>query len=161
LPQRLDQAQRDEGRLMGTTPQWVRQRAEMILGSTDVSPAEMVELLDQAGLLLPVASVVPASYPIAVRRTGLGAELGVHALVTELIAALAAESVADREELADEFAEIDAAAGPEKDELLRVLVDRLGGAQQSLGATAARDLAGRLLAAAGPVFPVQQDRRAA
>jgi hypothetical protein len=146
---------------MSTTPQWVRQRAEMILGSADVAPAEMVELLDQAGLLLPVASVVPTSYSIAVRRTGLGAELGVHALVAALLAALAAESVEDREGLADELAEIDAAAGLERDELLRVLVDRLGGASQSLGATAARDLAGRLLAAAGPVLPVQQDRRAA
>lgn len=143
------------------TPQWVRQRAEMLLGNTSSTPAELVEQLDQAGLLLPAASVVPAAFPIAVRRTGTGAEVSIHALVAALIGALAAESVEDRESVADELVEIDAAAGPERDELLRSLIDRLGGATQSLGATAARDLAERLLLAVGPAFPHQQDRRAA
>ncbi|WP_327066768.1 hypothetical protein [Kitasatospora sp. NBC_01302] len=143
------------------TPEWVKRRAEMLLGSAAGTSAEMVELLDEAGLLLPAASVVPAPYPITVRRTGLGVEVSTLALFSALIAALAAESAEDSEGLAGELAEIDAASGPERDELLRTLVDRLGGATQSLGATAARGLAERLLTAVGPVLPNQQDRSAA
>ncbi|GAB2696887.1 hypothetical protein [Kitasatospora kifunensis] len=146
---------------MSTTPEWVKRRAEMLLGSAANTPAEMVRLLDDAGLLLPAASMVPAPYPITVRQTGLGVEISMLTLVSALITALAAESTEDPEGLADELAEIDAASGPERDELLQALVDRLGGATQSLGATAARDLAERLLAAVGPVLPAQQDRSAA
>jgi hypothetical protein len=141
------------------TPQWVKCRAEMMLAGASGTPAEMVELLDEAGLLLPCASTVPGGLPVTIRPTGLGVQLGVHALVAALLAALAAESAADPEGVAEELAEIDGAAGPERDELLQGLVERLGGAMLSLGATAARDLSERVRVAAGPVFPAQQRRR--
>lgn len=143
---------------MSMTPQWVKRRTEMILSAADGTPAELVKQLDAAGLLLPCATTIPGGLPITVRTTGLGVQLGADALVRALLAALAAESVEDPEGVAVELAEVDGASGPERDELLQGLVERLGGATLSLGATAARGLAERLKLAAGPVFPAQRDR---
>jgi hypothetical protein len=144
---------------MSMTPEWVKRRTEMILGAEDMTPAQMVAMLDKDGLLLPCASAAPGGLPITIQRTGAGVRLGLDALVRALLGVLAAESAEDPEGVAIELAEINDAAGPERDELLQDLVDRLGGATITLGATAARKHAEQVTLAAGPVFPTQQDRR--
>jgi hypothetical protein len=117
--------------------------------------------LDAAGMLARPADRIPAPHPVFVRRTGLGAELSLDSLVAALIGGLAAEFAEDPAGVGEELTDIAGASGPERDALLETLIDRLGGATVGLGATAARTLADRLNAAAGPAFPHQQNRSAA
>ncbi len=117
--------------------------------------------LDAAGMLARPADRIAAPHPVFVRRTGLGAELGLNSLFAALFGGLAAEFAEDPAGVGAELAAVAAASGPERDALLETLMDRLGGATVGLGATAARTLADRLNSAAGPALPQQQNRRAA
>jgi hypothetical protein len=106
--------------------------------------------------------MVPAPYPVFVRRTGLGAEISVDRLVSALIGALMEEVAEDPEGLVAEAQYLVQVDGGERDRLLEDLIRRLGGASIGLGATAARVLADRLNTAAGPIpFPRQHRRDAA
>jgi len=142
-----------------TTENPVARRAAILISNTTGTPEEIAQALDAAGMLATPASAMPGPYPLYVRATGIGAAFDAHPLVAALIRALAAEFVKDPDGIGEELTVIDDATGPEQDALLEVLLDRLGGTEMRYGATAVRELAARLLAAVGPAFPHQQDRR--
>lgn len=148
---------------MTDTPNPVARRAELMLRDLldPATAATVIARLDEARCLARPADRITAPHPVFVRRTGLGAELSMDSLVGTLLAGLAAESVEDPDGVAAELAAIAAASGPERDALLEELLERLGGASVRLASRDARHLAERLLAAAGPAFPNQQDRSAA
>jgi hypothetical protein len=148
---------------MADTPNPVIRRARILLAAQLGYDAagDVAGLLDEAQLLARPADRIPAPHPVFVRRTGLGAELGLDSLFAALLGGLATEFAEDPAGVGEELAAIAAASGPERDALLETLLDRLGGATVGLGATAARTLADRLNSAAGPALPHQQNRRAA
>jgi hypothetical protein len=137
----------------------VARRAAILIANTTGTPEEIAAALDSAGMLQRPAMQVPGPYPLLVRTTGLGAAIDVHHLVFALFRALAAEAVEDPEGVAEELAAIADASPDGSSALLEVLTDRLGGTEVRYGASAMRGLAARLLAAAGPKFPHQLDRR--
>lgn len=120
--------------------------------------------LDRAADRVCPAERVPAPFPVSVRRRGLSVELVNDGLVEALLLALMEEVAEDSEGVAVEAQYLLSAKGGERDCLMEKLVDRLGGSENYLPAPAARRLAERLLAAAGPIpFPRQfgQQGRAA
>ena len=148
---------------MADTPNPILRRTAMLLGDilTPEQSAEVLARLDDNRLLVRPADRIPAPHPVFVRRTGIGAELGLDSLFAALLGGLASEFAEDPAGVGAELAAVAAASGPERDALLETLLDRLGGATVGLGATAARTLADRLNSAAGPALPQQQNRRAA
>lgn len=118
--------------------------------------------LEAEHLLAAPSEQVPGPFPLYVQRTGTGgARLDVAPLVAALIGTLVELVAADPEGLVYELTELHEASGPERDALMEGLLKRLGGAELGLTGQSARHLAERLLAAVGPAFPRQQDRRAA
>lgn len=121
------------------------------------------QALADAGLLAWPAEADTARLPygLSVRATPMGVEVDAHLVVKALLAELAAESVADPEGVAAELADIDSARGPERDALLDEVIERLGGAEVRYPTRQlAHRLIERLVRAAGPAVPAQQDRRA-
>jgi len=121
---------------------------------------QAAELLDREGLLATPVERVGAPYAISIRRTGIGIELDHYDLVGALLAQLAGDFAEDPDGVGSDLLELAASSGGERDALLDKLLDRLGGATQRMGSTAARRLADRIIAAAGPVIPNQQRRAA-
>lgn len=122
---------------------------------------QTAELLDTTGLLATPVERVGAPYAISIRRTGIGVELDHYDLISALLAGLASEFAEDPDGVGYELQELAASSGGERGALLDKLLDRLGGATQRMGSTAAQKLAERILVAAGHGIPAQQDRRAA
>jgi hypothetical protein len=144
-----------------STPTPAERRAALIIANTVGTPDEIAAALSAAGLLARPAVEIAGPYPMYVRTTGLGAAVDVHPLAAALFRAHAAEFTEDPDGVGEELTAIADASGPALDALLDELLDRLGGTEMRYGATAARALATRITAAAGPVFPHQQDRSAA
>lgn len=122
---------------------------------------QAAELLDREGLLATPVERVGAPFAISIRRTGIGVELDHFDLVGALLAQLALDFAEDPDGVGSDLTELAASSGGERNALLDKLLDRLGGATQRMGSTAAHRLADRIIAAAGPAIPNQQDRRAA
>ena len=136
----------------------VARRAVRRLAATYGAPMArtVVALLDCEGFLAQAASRINAAFPVWVRRRPVGVELDVTPLVSALLVALAAEAAEDPEGVGQELAGLYAADGPERDELVEKLLERLGGATMQLASQGARELAERLLVAAGPRIPRQR-----
>jgi hypothetical protein len=104
----------------------------------------VARLLDRALLVVQPADRIPAPHAVYVRRTGLGAELGVDSLVEAVVGALMAEVAEDAEGVAAEAEYLMSTDGPERDQLMERLVDRLGGGSIRLGGAAVQRLRDRL-----------------
>ncbi|WP_153463252.1 hypothetical protein [Streptomyces kaniharaensis] len=136
----------------------VARRATTLLARTYGVPLarSVVAVLDGEGLLARAADRINGAFPVWVRRRPVGVELDVTPLVSALVVSLAAEAAEDPEGVGQELADLYGASGPERDELVQKLVDRLGGANMLLTAADARHLADRLLVAAGGHVPQQR-----
>lgn len=104
---------------------------------------------------------IPGAYPLSIQRTGVGVRIDAYRLVWELLAELAGQYAEDPEGVGEQLEAIAASSGPERDALLETLTDDIGGSDCTFGASAARQMAERLMLLAGPSIPSQQDRRAA
>jgi hypothetical protein len=122
---------------------------------------QAAELLDRDGLLATPVERVGAPFAISIRRTGIGVELDHYDLVGALLVGLAKDFAEDPDGVGWQLQELAASSDGERDALLDQLLDRLGGATQRMGSTAAHRLADRIIAAAGSAIPNQQDRRVA
>jgi hypothetical protein len=136
----------------------VVRRATRLLAKRYGAPLarNITSMLDGEGLLARAADRVNAAFPVWVRRRPVGVELDVTPLVSALLVSLAAEAAEDVEGVGQELADLYAASGPERDELVQGLVDRLGGANMLLASADAKKLAERLLVAAGGHVPHQR-----
>ncbi|MFD0405509.1 hypothetical protein [Kitasatospora sp. NPDC127116] len=134
------------------------QRAARLLAKTYGVPLarNVAALLNGEGLLAQAADRINAAFPVWVRRRPVGVELDVTPLVSALLVSLAAEAAEDPGGVGQELANLYAASGPERDELVQKLLERLGGANMLLASTDARHLAERLLIAAGGHVPQQR-----
>jgi hypothetical protein len=143
---------------MADFPNPVSRRAARLLAQAYGVPMArtVVALLDGEGLLARAADRINAAFPVWVRRRPIGVELDVTPLVSALMVSLASEAHGDPEGVGQELAELYAASGPERDELVQGLLDRLGGANMLLASADAKDLAKRLLAAARGHIPQQR-----
>ncbi|WP_441251153.1 hypothetical protein [Kitasatospora sp. McL0602] len=140
----------------------VARRATILITSHlgEHTAAAVVEALDRAGMLARPTERVGGPYPISLRRTGLGVELDHHSLMSALLIQYVTSLAEDPSGVLAEAEAITAASGPERDALIETLLDSLGGTTQALGATAAKRLAERITALAGPVFPEHTKRQA-
>ncbi|MFF0409164.1 hypothetical protein ACFYUY_01845 [Kitasatospora sp. NPDC004745] len=136
----------------------VARRTARLLAERYGSPLarNVTALLDGEGLLAQAANRINAAFPVWVRRRSIGVELDVTSLVSALVLSLAAEAAEDPEGIGQELADLYAASGPERDERVLRLLERLGGANMLLATADTRDLADRLHAAAGPHIPQQR-----
>ncbi|MEU8920029.1 hypothetical protein AB0D10_03700 [Kitasatospora sp. NPDC048545] len=136
----------------------VARRAARLLAECYGAPLarNVTALLDREGLLARAADRINAAFPVWVRRRQLGVELDVTPLVSALIVSLAAEASEDSEGVGQELADLYAVSGPERDELVQILLDRLGGANMLLSNVGAEDLAAKLLIATGSHVPQQR-----
>ncbi|MGW2371773.1 hypothetical protein [Kitasatospora sp. NPDC001683] len=143
---------------MADFPSPVAGRAARLLAKTYGAPLarSVAALLDREGLLSHAAARINAAFPVWVRRRQIGVELDVTSLASALFVSLAAEAAEDPEGVGQELADLYAASGPERDDLLQKLLDRLGGANMLLASVDAEDLAAQLLVATGNHIPRQR-----
>jgi hypothetical protein len=136
----------------------VARRAARLLAKTYGAPLarNIATLLNREGLLAEVGTRINAAFPVWVRRRPVGVELDVTPLASALILSLAAEAAEEPENIGQELADLYAASGPERDELVQGLLDRLGGANTLLSNVGAEDLASKLLIATGSHVPQQR-----